>query len=250
MTPESLRAFFRENILDPENTILTLYGDLDEAQARALIMKYFGSMPKLRTHKEVNFARSNAIPENVKIHKVTGKETGLVLISFAAPPMNINEKELMAVRLLNAVVGGYGYPGGWLHEELRGEGLVYAVHCVTRSGVVPGYIIFIAQTSPDKVDEVVGRLFKNIEKAKAGQITPEELNIAKQKLCSLHAQSDTTIGEQATQQGLNVLYGLGIDFDRTYDDRVNATTLEDVIAAARKFLGGNYVQVTTSNQEK
>ncbi|MBQ9454934.1 MAG: insulinase family protein [Thermoguttaceae bacterium] len=250
MTPESLRAFYRENVLDPENSILTLYGDLDVAEAKALIAKYFGTMPKLATHKTVNFARSNALPENVKIHKVTGKETGMVLISFAAPPLKINEKELMAVRLLNAVMAGYGYPGGWLHEELRGEGLVYAVHCVTRSSMVPGYMIFIAQTSPDKVDEVVGRLFKNIEKAKAGQITPEELNIAKQKLCALHAQSDTTISEQAVQQGLNVLYGLGIDFDRGYDDRVNATTLEDVKAAARKFLGGNYVQVTTSNQEK
>lgn len=250
MTPEALRAFFRENVLDPENTILTLYGDLDEVQARALITKYFGSMPKLRNHKEVSFARSNAIPENVKFHKVTGKETGMVLISFAAPPMGLDEKELVAVKLLNAIMAGYGYPGGWLHEELRGEGLVYGVHGLTRSNVVPGYIIFIAQTSPDKVDEVVSRLFKNIEKAKAGQITPEELSIAKQRLCALHAQSDTTIGEQAVQQGLNVLYGLGIDFDRTYDDRVNATTLEDVKAAARKFLGGNYVQVTTSNQEK
>jgi len=249
MTPESLRTFFRENVLDPENSILTLYGDLDEAEAKNLVTKYFGAMPKFKSHETVDFARSNAIPENVKIHKVTGKETGMVLISFAAPAQKIDEKELMAVRLLNAVMGGYGYPGGWLHEELRGEGLVYAVHCVTRSGVVPGYMIFIAQTSPDKVEEVVGRLFKNIEKAKTGQITPEELSIAKQKLCALHAQSDTTIGEQATQQGLNVLYGLGIDFDRTYDDRVNATTLEDVIAAARKFLGGNYVQVTTSNHK-
>jgi len=249
MTPESLRTFFRKTVLDPENSILTIYGDVDEEDAAALAKKYFGGMPKDPAHRKVDFDRANELTETRKIHKVTGKDTGIVIISYAIPSIR-DEKEIMALRLLNAVVGGYGYPGGWLHAELRGEGLVYAVHCVSRTGIAPGYMIFIAQTSPDGVDEVVERLLKNVEKAVAGQITEEELETAKQKLMALNAQSDTTIGEQASVQGLNELYGFGVDYEKSYDARVESITMEDVLAVAKKYLTRPYLQVTTSNQEK
>ncbi len=250
MTPEALRDFYRSSILDPENMILTIYGDMNEEEAINLAKRYFGDIAKSANHQPTNFARPNTIPENLAIHKVTQKETGMVLICYAAPSLILGDKELPAMTLLNAVVGGYGYPGGWLHEELRGEGLVYSVHCLTRSGIVPGYMFFIAQTSPDKVDEVTARLFKNIAKARDGQITQEEFDIAKQKLIAIHAQENTTIGEQASQQATNVLYDLGIDYDKTYEERIGRVTLEDVQAAAKKYLGGNCIQVTTSNLEK
>lgn len=249
MTPESLKSFFVEKCLDPENTILTIYGDINENEALAMAKKYFGSMPKVKNHQIINFDRANDLAENRAIHKVTGKDTGMVLISYAVPSAR-DEKELMAIRLLNAVIGGYGYPGGWLHKELRGEGLVYSVHCITRTGMAPGYMIFVAQTYPATVDEVVERIFNNIRKAASGQITEEELEIAKQKLIAIHAQSDTTIGEQASQQALNLLHGFGINYDKTYEARVEAVTMEDVKAAAAKYLTRPYLQVTTSNLKK
>ncbi|MBO5436770.1 MAG: hypothetical protein J6A23_03825, partial [Thermoguttaceae bacterium] len=100
------------------------------------------------------------------------------------------------------------------------------------------------------VDEVVARLLKNVEKAVAGRITQEELETAKQKLMALNAQSDTTIGEQASVQGLNELYGFGVDYEKSYDARVESITMEDVLAVAKKYLTRPYLQVTTSNQEK
>lgn len=249
MTPDALKDFFYDNCLDPENSVLAIYGDVDKEEALALAKKYFESMPKLKKSQIVDFDRENAIPENRVIHKVTGKDTGMVLITFAVPSIR-DEKEVMAVRLLNAIVGGYGYPGGWLHKELRGEGLVYAVHCVTRTGMAPGYIHFIAQTYPAKVEEVVERLFNNIQKAASGQFTEEELDIAKQKLIAIHAQRDTTISEQAAQQALNLLHGFGVDYEKSYDARVEEVTMEDVKAVAAKYLTRPYLQVTTSNLEK
>ena len=82
------------------------------------------------------------------------------------------------------------------------------------------------------------------------EITEEELEIAKQKLIAIHAQSDTTIGEQASQQALNLLHGFGINYDKTYEARVEAVTMEDVKAAAAKYLTRPYLQVTTSNLKK
>ena len=70
--------------------------------------------------------------------------------------------------VLDAVMAGYRYPGGWLHHELRGEGLVYFVHAFQMTGPAPGYFDIIAQTRPDKLDEVVRRIEQNVERAKEG----------------------------------------------------------------------------------
>ena len=142
-------------------------------------------------------------------------------------------------------MSGYSYPGGWLHNELRGEGLVYFVHASQLTGPAPGYFAFIAQTQPDKIDEVVQRIQKNVDRAKDGKITPEEFRTAIEMITSLHAQENTTIGEQAQQAALDELYGLGYDYDKSFDDRIEAVKLEDVVRVAKKYLD-KCVEVTAS----
>ena len=131
---------------------------------------------------------------------------------------------------------------------MRGEGLVYSVHGLMLTGSAPGYYMMVAQTSPDKVDEVVSRLRRNVEKAKAGEFTDEEFRIAKEMLISMHAQTGTTVSDLASTQSLDELYGFGYDDDKNFDARYEAVTMEQVKAVAKKFLSQNSIQVTTSNK--
>ena len=147
-----------------------------------------------------SFDRDNALPKTVVRHKQTQKPTGMVLL--AHPAVSIFQKEdYAAMTVLDAMSSGYSYPGGWLHNELRGEGLVYFVHAFQISGPSPGYFSILSQTRPDKIDEVVERIKKNVARAKAGRISKEEFDTAVQMVLSLHAQDNTTIGEQAGQVG-------------------------------------------------
>ena len=86
-------------------------------------------------------------------------------------------------------------------------------------------------------------------RAKAGKISPEEFRTAVQMVISLHAQENTTIAGQARQAALDELFGLGHDYDKTFDARIGAVRLEDVVRAARKYLN-HYVLVTTSPQKQ
>ena len=52
-------------------------------------------------------------------------------------------------------------------------------------------------------------------------------------MTALHAQENTTIAEQAQQAALDELYGLGYDYHKAFDARIQAVKLEDVVAAAR-----------------
>jgi zinc protease len=62
---------------------------------------------------------------------------------------------------------------------------------------------------------------------------------------ALHAQQNTTISGQAQQAALDELYGLGYQYDKTFDERIGAVSKDDVIAVANKYLK-NYVLVTSS----
>ncbi len=114
---------------------------------------------------------------------------------------------------------------------------------------MPGYFVVLAQTMPEKIEEVVKRILANIDKAKAGKIDADEFRVAVDRVTSLHAQENTTIAAQAKLAALYELYGLGYDYDKTFDARIEAVKLDDVVRVARKYLG-NYILATMSPQEK
>lgn len=241
-------ARFHKQLLHGKNVVVSVFGDIDPEESVELVRARFSAIPAT-TIPTANFARDNQIAKNIITHKATGKEAGMVLLAYPAP--SIFEKEdFAALDVLCSIMAGYRYGGNsWLFTELRGEGLVYSVHGTLLTGPAPGYLVFIAQTAPDKVNEIAGRFQKNMARARAGDITEEEFRIAKEMMIAANAQDNTTAGEQATVTALNELYGLGHDYDKAFANRVNAVTLEDVKAAAKKYFSTPYVQVTTSNVE-
>ena len=177
-------------------------------------------------------------------HKKTGKSTGIVLLAYSDPSI-FDSKDYAAMVLLDAVTSGYRYPGGWLHNELRGAGLVYFVDAMQMTGPAPGFFVAVAQTQPEKIAEVARRIERDMDRAKRGEITADEFRTAQQQVISLHAQENTTIEEQARLAALDELYGLGYDYEKTFDSRITAVTRDDVVQAARKYLTQR-VLVTTS----
>ncbi len=243
LTSERLRAYHRQYFV-PQNMVVTVFGDVDPDQAVALVRKHFGSLEPAEDFQPLGFDRPNQIDGNVVRHKQTGKPTGMIVLGYPAVGI-LQEKDHAAMTVLDALVSGYSFPGGWLHNELRGAGLVYYVHAFQIAGPAPGYFAVLSQTSPEKIDEVVGRIQRNLQEARAGQIPEDEFETAKQMVIALHAQENTTLAEQARQAALDELYGLGFDHDQGFDERIGAVMREDVIRVAREYLN-HYVLVTTS----
>ncbi|MFH1918563.1 MAG: insulinase family protein, partial [Planctomycetota bacterium] len=243
LTAEDLRAYHAKYFV-PNNMIVTVFGDVDPEAALALVTQNFGHLKPAADFQPIDFNRANALGESIVRHKQTGKQTGMVLLGYPGTSI-IDKEDYAAMVLLDAIMSGYSYPGGWLHNELRGEGLVYFVHAMQITGPAPGYFAVLSQTDPEKIGEVVGRIQQNVARAKEGKISDDEFRVAQQMVIALHAQENTTIGQQALQAALDELYGLGYDYDKTFDARIEAVTLDDVIRVARKYLQ-NYVLVTTS----
>ncbi|HYW81246.1 MAG TPA: insulinase family protein, partial [Thermoguttaceae bacterium] len=221
-----------------------VFGDVDPDEAVRLVHEKFGHIEADPDFVPIQFDRANTIGQPIVRHKETGKPTGMVMLGY--PAVSIRDtKDDAALTLLDAIMSGYSFPGGWLHNELRGQGLVYFVHAMQITGPAPGYFAVLAQTSPETIDEVVERIQKNVARAKQGKISQEEFDTAVQQVLSLHAQENTTIAAQARQAALDDLYGLGYGYDKTFDARIESVTLDDVVRVAKKYLN-DYVLVTTS----
>lgn len=244
LTVEDLKAYHAKYFV-PNNMLVTVFGDIEPDEALKLVEKSFGGLKPNPNFKPVDFNRPNTIPVTMVRHKQTGKQTGMVLIGYEGTSIR-DAKETAALTLLDAIMSGYSYPGGWLHEALRGEGLVYFVHAMPITGPAPGYFAILAQTHPEKIPTVLERIDQFVEQAKQGKISEEEFRTAQEMVLALHAQENTTIAGQAQTAALDELYGLGYDYDKHFAERISAVTRDEVIGIARKCFGANRVQTTSS----
>jgi zinc protease len=246
LTAGDLRQYHARYFL-PNNMIVTVFGDIDPEKSLALVKTLFGGLKPAEPFHPLSFQRSNALGETIVRHKAIAKQTAMVLFGYPTASM-FQKEDYAAMTLLGAVMAGYQYPGGWLHTELRGEGLVYAVQAAQVTGPVPGYFEILAQAAPDKLAEVVARIERNVARAKEGHISRDEFQVAAERVTALHAQENTTIAEQAQQAALYELYGLGYDYEKGFDARIRAVKLDDVVAAARKYFG-KHVLVTSAPEK-
>jgi zinc protease len=253
-------AAYHARYFVPSNMVVTVFGDIDPDEAQALVQRLFGHLPAAPSAISplplgegpgvrapwARAAASNALAGSIVRHKQTNKDTGMLMLGYPCESI-FDKKDHAAMIVLQTILSGYGYPGGWLHEELRGAGLVYFVHAFELTGPVPGYFAVLSQTQPDKIDEVVSRIRRNLAQAKEGKIPADDFRAAVRQIVAMHAQENTALAEQAQQAALDELYGLGYDYDKTFDARIEAVTLDEVIRAAQKYLDHS-VLVTSSPQ--
>jgi zinc protease len=112
-------------------------------------------------------------------------------------------------------------------------------------GLESGYFGIYAATQPDKVTTVVDIILQNMEKARAGQISDEELASTKQMAlvtARLHRQANDQI---ASDIALNELYGLGYDFSDQEQAHLAKVTRADVQRVAQTYLQHPTIMITT-----
>lgn len=243
LTPEDLRGLHRQMVV-PERTIVTVFGDIDVEEAAYAVKEHFAGLPKTKNLVEISFDRKNDLIREPNEHKMTRRGTGLGIIAW--PTVSVrDEKDYAALTVLQAILGGYGYPGGRLFRELRGEGLVYRLKVDQMTGPAPGYFYALFETAPDRIGETFDRIEKGIERIKGGDIPEDEFVRAKERIVAFHPRELESLSNHARQGAIDDLYGLGYKNDLGFSRRINDVTRDDVIAAAQKFFSQR-VRVSTS----
>jgi zinc protease len=269
-TSQNVTGFTRQQVMDwyqkkvlTQPRVLAIFGDIDLEQARALAAKYLGGGPKLPappahastmkgTEQAATPASQPAVAAinvmRVQVHKTQQPLAGVV-IGFKSDSV-IGGPASFPITVADTMASGYDYPTGYLHEVLRGRGLVYVVQAQNwpgRSAALPGTFLVYAGCDPKNVNEVVRLILENIARLQgsAADVQATWFDRSKRLITTADAMDHETAPAQASEAALDELFGLGYDYHAHFADHINAVSLEQVKQVATSRLRDCVVTVST-----
>ena len=227
---------FYEGALSPENTILGISGDFDPAMMKPLIERTLGAWecedhmeitapPQGMQHTSGVFAVDQ--PQLTQSSILIGQMGGELRSPYHAP---------MAV--LNEVLNGFG---GRLFNEIRSrQGLAYSVYAVWSPRYdYNGLFIGGGQTRSEATVPFVQSMYQELEKVRQEPITQEELAFAKDSVLNSFVFNFQTPNQTLSRLIRYEYYDYPSDFVFTFRDKLESTTIEEVLAAAQAVLDPN-----------
>ena len=228
---ESLREFY-EKYAHPENMVITVVGNVNEAEVLETIKKDFGGLKKRSAVNPV--INADAPPEEIreKIDKKLDKAQTHILLGFQGP--TLKDEDHYAVEVLNTIMSGMG---GRLFMELRDKkSLAYTVTSFYTPGLEPGFLGVYIGTAPQKEEEAIQGMKEQLEILLKGGVTDEEISRAQNYLVGNFEIGLQQNSAQAAKITFDELYGIGWEEYNAYPEKIYAVKKEDVLEAARKYI--------------
>ncbi|MBI1367738.1 MAG: hypothetical protein GC162_03700 [Planctomycetes bacterium] len=227
-----LKAFYADHIA-ASDSVLAVFGDVDEAQVIAEATKLFADMPG---KAKVPFKPLDTKQAESKIVQVTSTKD-LVAVQIAyGPGMARQNPDYAALQVMNQVMSSF--PVGWFDQALRGEGpgLVYAVGSGIMTGVAPGYWAVMFNTKVPTTHEAMSRALAVVDRIRNETIDAATLDRARTAVIAGEASDMQSNGQRASMAALNELYGLGYAAGDKTIAQLKAVTAADVHRVANTYL--------------
>jgi zinc protease len=269
-TKENVAGFTREQVRDWYKTqvmqnrrVIAIYGDVDLDHAKALASERLGVGDPIQNAKAPAAGstpmvqKARAGKPGVEVLRVEMQKTQQplagVIIGYESDSV-VGDPANYPIAVGDTMCSGFTYPTGYLHEILRGRGLVYVVHAVNwpgRSKELPGNFFVYAGCDPGKVNEVVDVILENIARLQGSEqdTQPGWFERSKQLITTSDAMANETPAEQAMTAALDELNGLGYNYHDQFPRRINQVNLDDVRAIASERLIKCVVTICTPAPE-
>lgn len=235
---ESVRAIqtaqleaFHQRLVKPDNCVLAVFGDFDKDELKSAVESALGSWSS--DGKAISEPRPPEIPEGIaRVSETLDKKQAVVAVGFVGTTFDSPDR--YPLDLLQEACSDLG---SRLFMRIRDElGLAYYVGAQHMPGKVPGYFVFYTGTEPAQIERVEKELLAEAAKLREEGLTEVELARCKAKIIGQKKIARQDLGGYAMASALDELYGLGFDRADGDDARYDAVTLEQVKAAAQKYL--------------
>ena len=246
---ERCMEIYKERFADGDDFTFFFVGDLNADSVAPLIAKYLGALPTVKgyeSYKPINYTMAKGNIKNV-FEKEQETPNAIVLFLYNAP-VKTNLKNLLVIDVLEQVLTSL-----YTQTVREDEGGAYSVGVNSslydypeESGVIQIYL----PTAPDKLARMTEVVNKGIEDILKDGPAADEVDKAKQYLIRSHAEKLKNNGYWMNQ--LKNIVRENKNYVDSYEETVNAITLEDIKAVAKTILdSGNRIEVgMTSPLEK
>ena len=211
-----------------------IVGDVEASQARETTMRVLGGWTKPAPPPLVVPPVVPAPERRRVVIPMMNKSQADIAYGFTA--ITRDDPSYYAHWLMNVAFGQYAI-GGRLGDSIRErQGMAYYVSSSLDANVAPGPLTIRAGVSPANVDRAVASIDEEIGRLLRDGLTPKELDESRRYLTGSIPRSLETNGAIANFLQVEEFFGLGLDYDARLPDLLNAVTLDEVNAAARRSL--------------
>ncbi len=231
---EDVHEFFRR-YYGPNNTVLTLCGDVTPEAGFAAVERYFGALAPSAAPLRDLAPALGPLAEVLRVDRTSEVPNDRLHVAFRLPVDNT--EEFLAASLALDIVAGLG-TSRLVRRLVRREQLAHAVHASSWGfvdGVSLGFVVIdvAAGASPDVVDaHAVEELVRFVEEGPSDDELAAALAQAERSWLSALASQE----ERADLLSQHLLLHGDANLVNTFLDRLRAVTAEQVRTAADTWL--------------
>jgi zinc protease len=235
---------FHQKLTVPNNCVLAIYGDVKTGEVKSAVEKAFAGW-KPNAVSAIGQQTSTISPTR-RVEETRDKKQAVLVIGY--PGTTMHDDDRYALELIQESCSDLG---SRLFLRIRDQlGLAYYVGAQNFAGLVPGYFAFYTGTEPSKAGQVETELLKEAELLRTEGLTAGELKRSKAKIIGQKKIARQELGHMASTTALDELYGLGYQRADLDDAKYEAVTLEQIKAAAQKYLKPDALVVAVVKPEK
>ncbi len=232
ITSDQLRKFHVDHFA-ASDSVLAIFGDVDEKQALAQATKLFASLP---AKAKVPFKPLSPPAVNPG-YKVVESKKPLVAVQIGfGPGITRDNPDYAPLLVMNRVMSSF--PVGRFDQALRGsgEGLVYAVGAGTMTGIKPGYWAVMFNTQSATLEKALSASLNEIKRIRTEPIDAKTLARARTKVLVTEATSQQSASQRAANAAISELFGVGYNASDKFINQIRNTTAQDIQRVAKKYL--------------
>lgn len=209
------------------NAVLAVAGDFDARQLAPKLKAFLAQLPKgAASHPKADWRVSAG-----EFVEPQPRQQAIVFQAFPGP--GLLAPDYYVAEVAEELFSGMSSN---LFERVREQkSLAYFVRSSRVTGLRDGMFYFFAGTSPERHGEVLAEFALEIARVQDGGVTAEELSRCQTRLKAGKRMAMQTNSARAMQAALNAVYGLPVNDWRNYDARIDAVSLADLQAFARRY---------------
>ncbi|BAV10155.1 Predicted Zn-dependent peptidase [Filimonas lacunae] len=234
LTLDDVKAAYQQYVT-PSRGFLIFTGDIKPEQAKQLAEEAFGSWK----------GATLTLPKLVAVKNPAATEVDLVDVPNAVQSeirvanlieLPLSNPDYFAVLLANQILGGGS--DSYLFKNLREKhAFTYGAYSSVNAGRYQTSFSASASVRNEKTDSAVLEFLNEIKRIRTTKVDPEELKRAKALYNGSFALGMENTARIATYATNIILNNLPKDFYRTYLQKINAVTVEDIQRVAVKYFG-------------
>jgi zinc protease len=238
ITRDDIREFHRRYFA-PNNSILAVVGDVDAPEAVAAAERVFGDWPKRAVPAPTFQPPPRPARRIVVVDKPDSVQTAVRVGQIGVPRKT---RDYMALDEAIRILGGEG--SNRLYRVLRSDrGLTYSASAKLNTMLLSGDFVAETDTRSGATAEVVRLMVEEFCKLQRDRINDSELAGAQAYMTGSFPLTIETPGAIARQVLNVVFYDLSFDELRTYRQRANDVTPDEVQRVARAYLEPDHLAI-------